>query len=192
MKRAFKMKEFVISDLHLFHKNIINLCRPQFSDIAKMHETIITNWNKAVSKCDLVYVLGDVLFKEEGFQIVKQLNGSKILVAGNHDNESQTINYLCEFAQIRGAINYHCKITKKRVIMTHIPIHPLSLTRWDYNLHGHLHTGNIGALINTNIKDETITEMTIDKRYINVSCEQLNYTPILISRLIEERGFMYN
>ena len=37
---------FLISDLHLFHKNIIEFEERPFNNIHDMHETIIKNWNK--------------------------------------------------------------------------------------------------------------------------------------------------
>ena len=48
-----------------------------------------------------------------------------------------------------------------KFILSHIPIHPESLSRWRGNIHGHVH-------------DNTLQ----DDRYINVSVENINFTPI--------------
>jgi calcineurin-like phosphoesterase family protein len=47
---------------------------------------IMENWNKTVRKGDKVYVMGDVAFKPKDLKILGSLNGSKILIKGNHDD----------------------------------------------------------------------------------------------------------
>lgn len=44
------MKNYIISDTHFNHKNIINYCNRPFRDINEMNNTIIDNWNKSVKK----------------------------------------------------------------------------------------------------------------------------------------------
>lgn len=86
------MKRFFISDLHFYHHNILKFGqRNQFANIEEMHEYIIAFWNKTVSKRDLVYVVGDFSFGdyEQTKVIFDRLNGSKVLVLGNHDLKSK-------------------------------------------------------------------------------------------------------
>jgi calcineurin-like phosphoesterase family protein len=79
-------KKFYISDLHIGHKNILNLDNRPFFNLADMKETIIDNWNKVVGKNDSVYVLGDMFWNNSEISIVlPKLNGMKYLVKGNHD-----------------------------------------------------------------------------------------------------------
>ena len=40
---------YYISDLHIGHANVIRYDHRPFSDLNEMHETIITNWNRAVT-----------------------------------------------------------------------------------------------------------------------------------------------
>lgn len=160
---------FLISDLHLSHANILTFLEPDgsnlrsFSSIQEHDETIIHNWNKVVTSNDKVYVLGDVCFKFAHLQaIIPRLNGYKnaVLIKGNHD-ALKSSQYLQYFKDIRA-----CAILDK-FLLTHIPIHPDSLSRWKANIHGHLHSNVV-----------KLPDGTPDKRYINVSCEQINYTPI--------------
>ena len=54
-----------------------------------MDANLIRMWNKTVSEDDLVYILGDFSFYdgEKTSNILKFLNGKKILVVGNHDSK---------------------------------------------------------------------------------------------------------
>ena len=160
---------FLVSDTHFSHSNILTFLREDglplrdFSSIHEHDETIVHNWNSVVRPNDRVYHLGDVCFKFAHLQaIIPRLNGYKnaVLIKGNHD-ELKPSQYLQYFKDIRA-----CSILDK-FLLTHIPIHPDSLSRWKANIHGHLHANVV-----------KLTDGTPDKRYINVSCEQINYTPI--------------
>jgi calcineurin-like phosphoesterase family protein len=109
------------------------------------------NWNNVVKPEDKVYHLGDVGFKN--FEYMKRvfdyLNGTKILIKGNHDNLKLS-QYAQMFKDVRAT---H---TLDKFVLSHIPIHPDSLARWKANIHGHTHANNLD-----------------DPRYINVSVEQL-------------------
>ena len=80
---------WLTADLHIGHHNIIRYCERPFKDLNSMHETIIERWNDCISEEDTVYILGDLGFvKKSGkaiSEVVKRLNGRKILIRGNHD-----------------------------------------------------------------------------------------------------------
>jgi calcineurin-like phosphoesterase family protein len=53
-----------------------------------MNEALITNWNSVVGPDDLVYIIGDISMsasKDKLKAIFDRLNGTKILIKGNHD-----------------------------------------------------------------------------------------------------------
>ena len=81
------MPIYVCSDLHFNHTNILGFCRSNFTTIEEHNEYIIKQYNSVVGKDDLVYILGDVGFTPEKAlsELVKRLNGRKILLVGNHD-----------------------------------------------------------------------------------------------------------
>ena len=80
---------FFTSDLHLGHRNIIRLCNRPFSSIDEMDEYLIEKWNKKVTNADTVYILGDLMFRNEKppEEYLRQLRGKKHLIIGNHDRE---------------------------------------------------------------------------------------------------------
>ncbi|HMU99083.1 MAG TPA: metallophosphoesterase family protein [Chitinophagales bacterium] len=158
------MKTFLIADTHFGHSNILTfkshlktgLLREGFNNINHHDEILIQNWNSVVSKNDKVYHLGDIGFRNFSSlsKILEQLNGIKVLIKGNHDNFKLS-QYAQYFKDVRA---YHIL---DKFILSHIPIHDMSLSRWKANIHGHLH------------------ELSVpDKRYYCVSVEQHNYTPV--------------
>ena len=81
------MRNWFTADLHLGHRNIIDYCNRPFADVAEMNRVLITNWNKTIGHDDTVWVVGDFALGkiDETLRMVRQLNGRKVLVAGNHD-----------------------------------------------------------------------------------------------------------
>ncbi len=165
---------FVIGDLHAEQANILKFkhngypLRP-FRCLQDMHDCITVNWNGRVNNKDTVYVLGDVAFKKHGLEILKNMNGRKILVKGNHDI-FKLKDYIPYFEDVRAIV-----VLPNKAILTHIPVHPDCLKRktWGRNIHGHLHANHIKRWWGGR-----------DSRYINVSCEQVNYTPITIEEAL--------
>jgi calcineurin-like phosphoesterase family protein len=81
------MEQWLTSDLHLGHVNIITYSGRPFSGPEEMNEAIVSMWNETVAPRDRVLVLGDVAMGRiaETLPIAGRLNGSKVLLAGNHD-----------------------------------------------------------------------------------------------------------
>lgn len=147
---------FFISDTHLGHRSIIQFereARP-FATIEEHDEALVERWNSVVTKRDVVYHLGDVLFGRHSFETLARLKGKKKLILGNHDRYP-VVDYAQHFSKIAGCMKFD------NHILTHIPIHPYQFYRFDLNLHGHMHSKTLD-----------------DPRYVNCSCEQINLTPI--------------
>lgn len=86
------MKVFAISDQHYGHQNIIKYCNRKHPTFQEDAEFMIAQHNKIVTENDLVVFVGDVSASFQGTQILpdvlKRLNGKKILVRGNHDHRT--------------------------------------------------------------------------------------------------------
>lgn len=118
---------FFTSDPHYFHKNVINYCNRPWDSLEAMHEGLIENWNSVVGKNDECWVLGDFCFGglERSTSILKQLNGTKYLVEGNHDwqnNKNPDRYFKVGFSKV-----YQIKMVKIQghyFMMSHFPLYP--------------------------------------------------------------------
>lgn len=81
------MATWFTADLHFGHTNIIQYCDRPFVDAEAMNRALIDNWNAVVDGDDTVWVIGDFALGKiaETLPIAAELNGHKILLAGNHD-----------------------------------------------------------------------------------------------------------
>lgn len=161
-----------IADLHLSHKNMA--VYRGFTSVEEHDEYIISKWNSVVGKRDTTYVLGDITMeKRTNYELLSQLNGTIIVVGGNHDQRQHTKSMLEYVNGFAGVIKYSNKKGFK-AWLTHIPVHTNELDRCPYNIHGHIHKANVKTWYGMK-----------DKRYICVSCEQVDYTPKTIEELVD-------
>lgn len=185
------MNIFFISDTHFGHEGPYTrftladgctMSRPHGSAAAG-DEAMIENWNKTVRPNDKVYHLGDICMSKKFLPILYKLNGEKVLIRGNHDTEKADV-YLRYFKDVRGSHQFD------GLLMTHIPVHPQSLARWGFNVHGHLHTNNVTKEIHHICADDPpgYTEIVKDPRYFCVSVEQINYTPISLEEVKKQKS----
>lgn len=166
---------FLISDTHFGHQKACEFLNDNGSKMRpwdtaeEMDEAIVKNWNSVVGPKDKVYHLGDVVIGKKHLKTLERLNGDKVLIRGNHDI-FQLEHYLPYFRDIRGV---H---VLDEFILSHIPLHRASVKeRWKANVHGHLHPYRVKY--NLGYGEE------IDPRYLCVSVEQINYTPISLEEV---------
>jgi len=144
------MKTWITSDLHFGHTNIMKFCpisRAHYkNDVAYMTEKMIEEWNELVGDRDTVYILGDVAFcnAADATKIMRRLNGSKILVEGNHDRKSlKDKTFHSCFSEVHKYLDINYNGTK--VVMFHYPIAEWDqMHRGSVHFHGHLHGGKSG------------------------------------------------
>jgi calcineurin-like phosphoesterase family protein len=162
-----------IADLHFGHENMAR--HRGFASAAEQDEYIVSQWNGTVHKRDITYILGDVTMEKANYDILDRLNGRKHVVLGNHDKLAHTAKLMQHVDSVAGMIQY------KGLFLTHCPIHTMELDyRVKYNIHGHIHE----KYVERDFKMFGITFFKrIDRRYICVSCEQVNYTPKTLKEL---------
>ena len=178
--------EYVISDTHFYHKNIINYCDRPFNDTESMNEYIIKKWNEVVTDEDVVYHLGDfaISWDKEKFKtkkecyksILDKLNGRKILIKGNHDRESDTFYKEIGFSEV------YPYLEKGSKLLIHYPIiindaskqymkeslidfiKQFNINKYSEVIHGHIHNSNYNP-----------------ERHTNVSVEMIDYRPVKLN-----------
>ena len=170
------MSTYFIGCPHFGHEAMYRFTRSNGEKVrpyasAEEGDTVIReNWNRTVSKGDKVYVMGDVAFNPKDLKILEALNGSKVLIKGNHDT-LELSKYAKYFRDVRA---YH-KLDNE--ILSHIPLHPVSLWRakrnasW-LNIHAHLHAEEV-----------MLSEGVTDLRYFSCCVERIGYTPISIDKI---------
>lgn len=186
---------FVIADTHFGHTGMIQFVRsdgtplrPEWGRadpdrlmspeeaserVEAMNEAMVERWNSVVGPKDKVEVLGDVVINRRALPILARLNGKKRLRMGNHDIfvKHHSADYQPYFEEISA----YKVMPTEGVILSHIPVHPCQLEhRWIGNIHGHMHEKRVTRSIHT----ANGKEHRIDPRYLCVSVEQIEYTPL--------------
>lgn len=151
-----------ISDLHFGHRNI-HKYRNQFETSDEHDEYVFEKLIEKLNKRDKLFILGDVCFSTEKFFYMEELIKicpNIVILLGNHDLERGSSPKLTDYLElgydVKGMMKY------KSFWLSHAPIHSDEL-RGKLNIHGHMHS---------NVID--------DSRYLNVSCERVNYEPITL------------
>lgn len=143
------MKKWITSDLHFGHANIMKFCpvtRAGFTDVVDMREKMIAEWNQHVGQDDETFILGDFAFlpARDAVEILRRLNGAKILIEGNHDRKLlQDPAFKSCFRETHQYLRYNHD--GQLVIMFHYPIHEWDqMHRGAVHFYGHVHGGRTG------------------------------------------------
>ena len=134
--------DWITSDHHFGHANIIKHCARPFASVEEMDEKLILNWNERIGPRDTVYHLGDLIFRSAKAPEVylNRLNGRIHLIRGNHD-EKTIKDCAYRFASIRDMLVY--RIAHRKIILCHY-----AFRLWEgshlgtWHLYGHAH-GNL-------------------------------------------------
>ena len=169
---------YFFSDPHFNHRAMAEMftvtrtdgtthkARP-FTTVQEHDDVMFANYIEMVTGQDTVWWLGDVCFKptEKLIERIAALPGTKHLIMGNHDRESVGRYRRMGFGKLRSSW------TTEGLLVTHIPVHPRSLSRKvAVNVHGHTHSTCYGY------------------PYINVSVEQTGYSPISLDAVLHLAG----
>ena len=114
-------RKLYIADWHYGHANILHFDNRPFKTIFEHDKELIRRWNAAVNPCDTVYILGDMFWCKatDAIAVLKQLNGQKILIKGNHDR-CHDINFkkcfvkICEYEEVQDG--------EDNIVLCHYPI----------------------------------------------------------------------
>ena len=186
---------FIFSDPHFGHDNVakwrgfkdaeeqgrknaqaesdrkLSGAQTKIKELEEQDDLIVERWNKVVSKRDKVFLLGDIAMKKQFIYKLGLMNGSKVVILGNHD-KPQFVPEILKYAdKVAGAIQY------RGYALTHIPIaeSEIEASRWIGNIHGHQHE-----------------YVDMGDKYFNVCAENIGFTPILFDELINKNKQSWN
>ena len=132
---------WVTADLHLGHKGggpnqgIIHHAARPWETIEEHDEALITNWNLTVDRKDTVIIVGDFAWKNHAYYL-NRLNGSKILIRGNHDDMPKKVE--AQFSSVHDILER--KFNGQRIVFCHYPLRGWSgATQGTWHCFGHHH-----------------------------------------------------
>jgi calcineurin-like phosphoesterase family protein len=152
----------------------MRLCKRPYKTVEEMNGDLIKRWNIKVGPNDDVYILGDMFFKHQDIQQVKdvlnKLNGKKHLIRGNHDKFLNSINWKEYFEEV---VHYkEISDDNRMVILFHYPIEEWNgYYRNSYMLYGHVH--------------ENMKDIKKHPRKFNVGVDVNDFEPKTLDELIE-------
>lgn len=164
------------SDLHFYHKNIIQYCDRPYKDVFAMNETLIANYNYFVKEGDFAFILGDFAFagKEVVENLLTKMNGRKILVLGNHDRR-QSVNTL-GWQQVEKTLEI--EVDGQLVVLNHKPYDEKFIDRKLPLLHGHCHS----------IPEERKRLTDLNTPMYDVGVDANNYYPVSLEFAYTQLG----
>lgn len=133
---------FFTADQHFGHRNILRLCSRPFSSVEEMDEKMIARWNAKVTERNTVYILGDLLLRNEKppEDYLKRLRGRKHLLVGNHDKAWLK---RCDVSRWFESVNEMLFTSdgQHRLELCHYPV----LGTGHFMIHGHIHNNTNAA-----------------------------------------------
>lgn len=132
--------EYITSDHHFGHANIIKYANRPFKHVDEMDEQMIQAWNGVVPPTAIVYHLGDLAFMrpEQIVRLVRRLHGTIRLVKGNHDKGIKGPAYKA-FEWVKDYYESTCDDGTK-IVMCHYPFLTWNKAHHGaWMLHGHSH-----------------------------------------------------
>lgn len=187
---------FFTSDHHYFHESSLKLDNRPFKDMDEMIVGLRRRHNSMVGENDICYFLGDMGFSGGDLKsVMDKLNGTKILILGNHDKKQQAMLNSGFDAAMNSCSMY---IANELVTMSHCPLRGvwredttgmrkfvvsenwhgesrheefLVEDKGQFHLHGHIHSPNGGKSTRTL------------GRQLDVGVTANNYSPVSISQI---------
>lgn len=182
-------KTFFTGDLHFGHKNVLTFDNRPFTTVDEMDAELIRRWNNKVGKGDLVYVLGDLIWKSRNNDapaLIKSLNGQIILIKGNHDRFLHNSKAKAALAGIKDYDDICVTLedgTQRRVIISHYFIPMYIGHRYNaIHLHAHSHFSD-EADFEIDFA-EHLNRMGCKNEIYNVGCMYWNYEPVTLDEII--------
>ena len=166
-----------------------------FASVEEMDAELVRRWNVKVGKGDLVYVLGDLIWKTrngDAHDLIHSLNGQIVLIKGNHDRflhnakAKDALSGLKDYDDICVTLEDG---TVRRCILSHYFIPMYNGHRHQaIMLHGHSHFTEEAALELEIAK--SLNEKGFNNQIYNVGCMYWNYAPVTLDEILQRDAGM--
>jgi calcineurin-like phosphoesterase family protein len=175
---------YFTSDNHFGHAAIIRFCKRPWTSVEEMNEGMIHLWNQTVTPSDTVVVVGDFAFTNPNGReaILNRLNGTKILVQGNHDKAKITPKGFDLMVR-----SLEMDICGQKVSVKHYPLRYTGLKQlwWKYVLRRkpkylHRMLPDKGQF---HIHGHTHSKEKFNKNQIHVGVDAWDYKPVSIKQI---------
>jgi calcineurin-like phosphoesterase family protein len=168
-----------IGCLHLGHEKLAKW--RGWRDADEQDGNLILKWNEKVSKRDVIYILGDITRETtECYYKLDLLKGRKIVVLGNHDHYKDVRILLDHVESVAGFVEWH------NVALTHAPIHPNEVSKYDYNIHAHIHHRNkLEEIAVSRMYDDEPQKVFTKDKYLCCDAHLVGYEPRTLDELVE-------
>lgn len=179
------MATWFTSDHHFGHTNIIKYCNRPFNSVSHMNAVMESSWNRVVAPNDIVYYLGDfAMHPQLVTETLPRLNGTKILIAGNHDRCHPKIGNSERWLPVYREAGFsfvhtelEIEIAGHTVLLHHFPYRAETEPQQKYYSQRPVDQG--GWLIHGHVHDR----WQFSGRQINVSVENWDFEPVSLAVL---------
>jgi calcineurin-like phosphoesterase family protein len=174
------------SDPHYGHANVIQYSNRPFADVEQMDNQLVYAYNQLIRPTDTVLWLGDCFLStvDHAKQIMQRLNGTKVLVLGNHDRSAAAMTRI-GFALVTTEVTMNIADQKVRAFHRPYPGTPSHedhgypalptakpeapvRQKHEFLLHGHTHSTN-------KVRD----------RMIHVGVDAWDYKPVMYEQVYD-------
>lgn len=167
---------YFTADTHFGHANIIKMCDRPYPDIGAMNAAMIAAWNNRIQQNDTVYIVGDMFFRcDDPERILKQLNGKKRLIVGNHDSSWMgKVNLNRYFLSVDHFLE--TSDGTRCITLCHYPLMTWKHEKRTYMIHGHIHADTSSDFWPLIQRRENI---------LNAGVDLNDYHPVAFDELVE-------
>lgn len=188
-------KIFFTSDTHFGYKSLMKFNKRPYLDEKEMDRDLIANWNSIVPTDGLTFVLGDIgeTNNRRIIEVFEQLNGTKILIRGNHDSIYQKETLKRIFIEIHDILEIKVSDLNgdkwQEIVLCHYPMFDWNrFHEGSWQLFGHLHTRDIPEF-------RTLNTRLFAQQY-DVGVDGNNFRPIsfgevkkIIDKQLQDKSF---
>lgn len=179
---------YFIADQHIGHENVLKFDNRKWTDIRVHDQELMKRWNDTVGMEDTVYILGDISWMNstKTIEYFKQLNGSKVLLRGNHDGK------LLRNRELQALFQEICDYKEldlgngKGLVLCHYPIPCFKNHYYGwYHFYGHVHTGfEDNMMQHVRRQMEELYNVPCNMFNVGVMKDYMGYTPRTFEEIV--------